>query len=186
MNSVGLLASGIWDDLNQPETPSINYISGWIGTDRAIGKLNLLINTDFIIDNQGVYENTEFDAGGYSGVYQKGDFYPALGNTEAAILAEIYKYSYYDLKIRDVLNGIFASGSAVDWNELTEGDTTIRRSNRNEVAKTYRGLQSDSKDDLKRLVDYYRSNISGPSQITLDVSNNCNIFYSWSKDRIIQ
>ncbi len=169
MNTVGLLASGIWEDLSSPTTPTVIMISGYVGSDRTVGKVNLLIGTQFLVDTTGAYAGTTYDAGGYTGIYQAGDYYPALGNTEAAIFSEVYKQDYYDKKIRDALNGIIdAAGTDIDWTELSEGDTTIRRSNRNEVAKTYRGMQADSRHELQKLVGYYRSNLSGPRQVAGD------------------
>lgn len=187
MNTVGQLASGIWDDLGQPATPSVIYISGWIGSDRGLGKLNVLLGKEFIVDNSGAYAGISYDNGGYSDTYQAGDFYPALGNVEAAIYAEIYKYDFYDKKIRDTLNGIFdATNTSVDWSELSEGDTTIKRSNRSEVAKTYRGMQQDSRSELNKLVGYYRQNQALPSQVTTQepsISSN-RILLSWNRTHV--
>lgn len=172
MNSVGTLASGVWDDMGQPLNPSVSYISGRLGSDRMLGKLNVLLNTSFCIDATGTYSGQSYNAGaGTSGIYDVGDFYPAFGNTEQSIYTEIFKIQYYDTKIRDALNGIFdtsQSGVSIDWSELREGDTTIKRSNRNEVVKTYRGLQNDSSSNLEKLVAFYRSNLGEPSQIIND------------------
>lgn len=182
MNSVGQLASGIWDDLGQPQNPSVTYISGWLGNDRSIGKLNLLLDTEFIIDYAGAYAGQTYDAGGYTGVYQQGDIYVALGNTEAAIYSEIYKQDYYDKKVRDAVNGLLdqgSSGAANDWINLSEGDSTITRTNRSELIKTYRGLQTDSRSDLDKLVGYYKSNQADPRQVTFQVSQNCGVYYNW-------
>ncbi len=166
MNSVGQLASGIWDDLGQPTTPSVTYISGFIGSDRFVGKVNLLLEMEFIVDTTGAYAGQTYDAGGYTGQYIPGDYYPALGNTEAAIFAESYKFDYYDKKIRDALNGIVdADSTNIDWNQIQEADTVIRRSNRNDTAKTYRTMQTDSRAEIQKLVGYYRGNKSLPSQI---------------------
>ena len=187
MNTVGQLSSGIWEDLGQPTTPSAIYISGWIGSDRGLGKLNVLLGREFIVDASGAFAGTTYDAGDSVRTYDAGDFYPALGNVEAAIYAEIYKYDFYDKKIRDTLNGIFdATSAAVDWSELTEGDTTIKRSNRSEVAKTYRGMQQDSRLELNRLVGYYRQNRALPSQVTTQEPSisSSKIFLSWNRSRV--
>jgi len=171
MNTVGQLASGIWEDLDSPVTPSITYISGWISSSRGLGKINLLLDTCFSVDISGLHAGETYNAGyGYSGVYGVGDFYPALGNAEINIYSEIYKADYYDKAIRDSLNGILtnASGAGVDWSELREGDSVIKRSNRSEIAKTYRLLLSDSKADLNALVGYYKQNLAKPRQVAGD------------------
>ena len=170
MNTVGQLASGIWEDLGSPETPSVIYVSGWIGSTRSLGKLNMLLDTCFVVDTAGMHSGESYAFGaGQTGYYDAGDYFPALGNTEQAIVSEIYKADFYDKKIRDTLNGIFeGSGAQVDWSELREGDTTIRRSNRNEVAKVYRGLLNDSRGELNRLVAFYKENLSKPRQVAGD------------------
>lgn len=185
MNSVGQLASGIWEDLGSPTTPTVIAISGWIGSDRAVGKLNVLLGTEFIVDVSGYYNGQYFDAGGYSGQYVPGDYYPAFGNVEAAIFGEIYKFDYYAKKIRDVMNGILEGTAAeVDWSELSEGDTTIRRSNRSEVAKTYRGMQQDSTAELQKLVGYYRENKALPREVTTQEPHFSNrVYLSWNLRR---
>lgn len=182
MNSVGQLASGVWDDLGQPINPSVTYISGWMGSDRGIGKLNAYLNQQFLVDTTGAYAGVSYDAGGYSGIYQPGDFYPAFGNIEAAIYAEVYKADYYEKKIRDSLNGILDGGNdAGDWTALAEGDTKIERSNRSELLKTYRGHLQDTRVELQRLVGYYRQNLSDPRAVDISepsISAN-RIYYSW-------
>lgn len=171
MNTVGQLASGIWVDLNEPQTPSITYISGWIESSRGLGKLNLLLDTCFGVDVSGLHAGETYYAGhGYSGTYGAGDFYPTMGQAEISIYTEVYKADYYDKAIRDAMNGLISvgSGSAVDWNELREGDSVIKRSNRNELAKTYRLLLNDSKAELNRLVGFYKQNLARPRQVAGD------------------
>lgn len=181
MNSVGQLASGIWDDLSQPVNPSVTYISGWISSDRAVGKVNALLDTEYLVDTQGVYSGTMYNAGGYSGVYVPGDYYPALGNVEAAIFAEVYECDYYEKKIRDALNGILEVVDGNDWVNLQDADTKIERINRSEILKTYRGFLQDSRAELQKLVGYYRQNLADPRGVDISepsVSAN-RIYYSW-------
>lgn len=166
MNSVGDLASGIWEDLGEPQTPSVVYISGWVSSSRGLGKLNTLLNTCFCQDSSGIHAGEPYVTCQVTGYYEPGDFYPAMNSEEIAIYTEIYKADYYDKKIRDALNGIIdTSGTNIDWNELREGDSVIKRSNRNEIAKVYRSLLLDSKSELQKLVGYYRGNASNPSQV---------------------
>ena len=166
MNTVGDLASGIWEDLSQPQSPSITYISGWVSSSRGLGKLNTLLNTCFSQDSAGVHAGETYVKNGVEVTYQVGDFYPYMCADEEAIYTEIYKIDYYDKKIRDALNGIIdPSGTNVDWNELREGDSVVKRSNRNETVKSYRGLQQDAKFELQKLIGYYRENKANPSQV---------------------
>ncbi len=137
-----------------------------------MGKLNNVLGTEFIVDTQGVYAGEYYNAGSGSGQYLPGDFYPAFGNTEESIYAEMYKIDYYEKKIRDALNGIMEVSDTVDWIELSEGDTRIRRNNKNEVAKTYRSSQSEARKELQKLIGYYRENRSLPRQVAGDDATN--------------
>lgn len=174
MNDVGYLASGIWEDLGSPETPSVTFISGTIGSSRFVGKLNTLLATNFIVDTLGIhsgeskYQIDNSVTGAYV-AYDVGDYYPVLNSAEQGIAAKLFEIEYYDKKIRDALNGIVDNISGtMDWSELKEGDSSIKRSNRNEVAKTYRGMQTEAKADLQKYVSYYRENGSLPSQVVGD------------------
>ena len=167
MNSVGFLASGIWEDLGAPQNPSITYISGWVGSSRGVGKLNTLLNTCFCVDDEGIHAGETFVSCGVTGEYQAGDFYPALNSAETAIYTEIYKGDYYEKRMRDSLNGIsdsYVSGNMA-WTELREGDSSIKRGSPTEAAKVYRGFLGDSKAELQKLVGYYRSNGANPRQV---------------------
>jgi len=170
MNTVGKLAYGIWQDLDSPTTPSVTFISGWIGAERGVGQLNTLLNLEIIVDEDGVHAGELFVIGDCSGVYEVGDFYPILGNTEKAIYTELYKVDYYQKKVRDSLAGILEGGDSLstDWTSLTEGDTIIRRVNKNEVAKTYRNMSKDSRAYLDNLVSDYNRNTSMPNQVTFE------------------
>lgn len=78
---------------------------------------------------------------------------PELSDEEKDILKEIYFIRYYKKKANDHL------GSAeYDWIEITEGDRTIRRANKTEVAKSYLQLKDNSELRLTQLVDLYKRN----------------------------
>ena len=74
---------------------------------------------------------------------------------------------FYNKKTRDVLRG---TESLTDFISLSEGDTKIQRVNKNELAKTYRGLANDAQEELDKMVSAYNIYQASPSQV-LNCSN---------------
>ena len=106
------IASGYFPHLTGSDlTTQINDTSGWLTV--SFGQLNNLIYSS------------------YSGVD------PSLGLEEESIYTQLYLQSYYTSKAIKVLHNI---DNDADWIRITEGDTTLVRTNKNEVSKSYRGL----------------------------------------------
>ena len=74
----------------------------------------------------------------------------------------MYLYEFYAKKTRQVLRGV---DSSVDFVTLREGDTMITRTNKNELAKTYRGLANDAREEMERLVSSYNIYQAAPVQV---------------------
>lgn len=87
-----------------------------------------------------------------------GSFVPELSDKEKAIYQKIFEIYYLGLQINRNLGA-----SAYDWSELTEADSTIRRVSKNELAKTYRGLQNDARIELVDMINKYRFDKSMPT-----------------------
>lgn len=142
MPSVGGIATEIWDyEFNDHtgvahRTSEIQSISGWLETN--VGQLNTLLYTSF----------------GSGANFQQ---------EESAIFAQLYLKDYYTKEARKTLRNISTASS--DWVRLSEGDTTIVRSNRNEVAKTFRLLAQDATEKIKELTYAYNSYQASPRQV---------------------
>ena len=118
------------------------YISGWLANN--VGMLNTKIYSQYSVDN--------------------GNFIPTgtFQQEERAIYKQLYLYEFYTKKTRQVLRGV---DSSVDFVTLREGDTMITRTNKNELAKTYRGLANDARDEMEKLVTSYNIYRSAPVQV---------------------
>ena len=118
------------------------YISGWLGNN--IGLLNTKIFSQYSVDGS--------------------NFVPtgAFKHEERAIYKQMYLYEFYTKKTRQVLRGI---DSSVDFVTLREGDSMITRTNKNELAKTYRGLANDAREEIERLVTSYNIYQACPVQV---------------------
>lgn len=140
--SVGEFASGVWEELGSPASPSIYSISGWF--ENHIGKLNILLDSCYTVCS--------------------GIFSPPLGNTESSLLRNIYEVDYFQQQTYKAINGIM-DGTVPDWSRLTEADSTIVRSNRSELIKTFKALKKEAQMEVDKLVGYYKENLSTPIQV---------------------
>lgn len=118
------------------------FISGWLANN--VGQLNTKLYTNFSVES--------------------GNFIPtgSFKQEERAIYKQLYLYEFYTKKTRQVLRGV---DSGVDFITLREGDTMITRTNKNELAKTYRGLANDAREEMERLVNSYNIYQAAPLQV---------------------
>ena len=118
------------------------FISGWLNSN--IGLLNTKLFTEFSVED--------------------GNFVPtgAFRQEERSIYKQMYLYEFYTKKTRQVLRGV---DSSVDFLSLREGDTMITRTNKNELAKTYRSLANDAREELEKLVSSYNIYQAAPVQV---------------------
>jgi hypothetical protein len=81
-----------------------------------------------------------------------------------AIHKEIYLYNYYQKQSRNALRGIIAS-SGDNVLSVKDSENQVTFVNKNEVSKVYRGLASDSKINIDKLVAQYNIYESEPRQV---------------------
>jgi hypothetical protein len=118
------------------------YISGWLANN--VGQLNNKIFRSYTVESGNFLPSGEFL------------------QEERAIYKQMYLYEFYTKKTRQVLRGI---DSSVDYITLREGDSMITRTNKNEIAKTYRSLANDARDELDKLVAAYNIYSASPVQV---------------------
>ena len=149
---VSTIATGIYRDEFDSDTgyQSISKISGWL--ENNVGLLNTQIYTAF--SGSGVTD-------GDTAIQATGEFL----YEESDIFKQLYLVEYYKKKTRSVLKGI---DSSVDFITLRDGDSTITRTNKNEIAKTYRGLANDAQARLDALTAKYNIYGAAPVQVAGD------------------
>ena len=118
------------------------YISGWLANN--VGLLNTKIYSQYSV------QDSNFEPTG------------TFRQEERSIYKQMYLYEFYTKKTRQVLRGV---DSSVDFVTLREGDTMITRTNKNELAKTYRGLANDAREEMERLVSSYNIYQAAPVQV---------------------
>ena len=141
MADIGQIATNIYDSEFDDEPTQlkrefkIQSISGWLESN--LGQFNNLTYSSFATTGNFKLE-------------------------EENILSHLYLKDYYTRQARVVLN-MGATGT-MDWTRLTEGDTTIVRSNKVDLARTYRGLAKDAGESLEKLIFSYNSYQAMPRQ----------------------
>lgn len=142
MSSIGDLATSIYQTefYSNNEDNSLTIISGWL--ENNLGELNNLLYTSFSGSD------------------------PDLGNEEKAIFSELYMYHYYRRQARAALRGVVTESSNIL--SLQEGDSQITFTNKNEVAKSFRGLANDSMEKVKSLAQKYNSYEAAPQSVRVD------------------
>ena len=125
---------------------TLAQVSGWF--ENNIGELNTLLFTSF---------SGKGEAGKDTHV-----FHPTMGLEESGIYKKLYLKHFYQKKARNVLKGI---DSSVDFVTLREGDSMITRTNKNEIAKVYRGFAKDATEELEKAVYAYNFYQAAPRQV---------------------
>jgi len=149
---VSTIATGIYNDEFDSDTgyATLSSISGWLANN--VGLLNTILYR-------------AFSGSGSATEYPDDTVLMPSGNfrfEEADIYKQVYLNNYYTKKARAVLKGI---DSSVDFISLREGDSMITRTNKNEIAKTYRGFAKDAEERLELLVAKYNIYDAAPVQV---------------------
>ena len=141
------LASGIVETEFDSDTgiATVAAVSGWLYEN--LGKLNTYIYTDFTGNTaNGTYGQIDIEA--------------------QNILKELYLNNYYNKEARNALRGIVSSSVSGDnVLSLKDGESAVTFVNRNEVSKVYRGLASDSMDNIVRMAGQYNIYQAQPRQL---------------------
>lgn len=138
--NISTLASGIFEDLGQPDDINIGYVSGWLTTN--VGRLNNLISTSF------------------SGA--DGDITPELTQETSDIFKLIFLDAYYT---RCAAKN--SRAAAVDTViEIEDDGSKIRKTSKNETTKAFVQLIKENKQMLQNLVQNYLIDQTPPIQAT--------------------
>jgi len=124
------------------EENSVQSIHAWL--EENLGQLNILINTSYCLEGS------------------------ELGLEESAIYRELYLYNYYSKRARMASRGIMSNCSGTSTGDITsisDGESRVTFTNKNEVTKVLRGLSKDAKENMDDLVHKYNMYQSEPRQI---------------------
>jgi len=149
-NDFEILANSVFVNEFDSDTnmATLSQISGWF--ENNVGVLNTAIFTSFSgsgatsTDEVRIVPNNSFRL------------------EESGIFKQLYLKHFYAKKARNVLKGI---DSSVDFITLREGDSMITRTNKNEIAKTYRAMAKDVTEELEKSVYAYNFYQATPRQV---------------------
>jgi len=151
--------NGVYYDLGEPSNYQPARLWAWFLDSANLGKLNNLIGTQL---SGECLKNINGAATGYR-------INPLLSNDQLAIYKMLFDYEYYKNEARQMAQSSMSVGN--DWTSLREGDSSITRINKNEVAKNFRSLAKDAKEDLDKSVKSYLKYNAVPDQIVGDDIN---------------
>jgi hypothetical protein len=152
----------VYEEIGEDAGYSHEYLAYWFAGNYNLGRLNTLIDTC------------------YSGSYVTGQYgemlnytiTPEIGFEELAIYQKIFELDFYAKQARNALRGVAGYGGGNDWISLSEGDSSITRINRNEVAKNYKSLASDTREEVNKMVQSYLKFRTTPQQVVGDDTFN--------------
>lgn len=164
---------GVYTELDEPESFSIAKISAWFLDNANVGKLNNLIGTQI----SGVAYKDQY------GVVTGYDLIPNPNNDQLAIYKMMFDFEYFKNQARFATSSSLVEGE--DWVSLGEGDSRVQRINKNEIAKNYRALARDIKQDLDKAVKMYLKYNSVPDQIVGDDTEGVYYYYTQEYNRTL-
>jgi len=126
------IADEIYRELDEQSDLSIPSIAFWLQTN--IGQLNLKT--------------------GLSVTVSLGELSETLSDEAAAIYKALFKIHYLKRKINQNLGAAAYSSIA----EVKEGNRTVKRTNKNDIAKSYLAMKESEERELNRLVAAYKQN----------------------------
>lgn len=116
-----------------------SYIEAWLNAN--LGQLNTRINTSY----SG--SNAELDL------------------ESQAIYKEMYMSNYYRKQSNNALRGLVGNSNGSDILNMRDGNSSVTFTNKNEVAKVYKGLAEESDKKLEKLCHNYNMYQSHPLQL---------------------
>jgi hypothetical protein len=144
------VADEVYRELGEPADISIASVAYWLRTN--LGKLNVLINKPYLIDNTTLE------------IYSSEEPKDPFGINEKGIFKKIYTVYYYERLFRNAL-GAASTDSLID---ISQNGFSARKINKNELAKTYSELKKQADAELKVLTDKYELNEVHPLQVAGD------------------
>jgi len=146
------IATQLYSEIGDPTDTSIAAVAYWLRTN--VGELN-----------NHLYENFSVDDATSNGDYEIKDEDSVEININAiSILKKMYIIHRYGVLLRSQLSLI----NTDTFLEVRQDDTSVRRMNKNDIAKNISQIKSEEYHTLQHLINAYRVNKSTPLQIAGD------------------
>ncbi len=135
------VADEIFRELGEPDDITIPTVSFWLTSN--VGSFSGLLNTDIIIVNS--------------------EFSPELTNEQKDIYKNVYTIYYWTRQV----NKNLGAAAYDSFSQIKEGDRTVIRTNKNEIAKSFTTLMRAAKDDLDKKLLLYRQRIQNTDVVSM-------------------
>jgi|TARA_Y100001963_G_scaffold159882_1_gene265959 hypothetical protein len=145
------IADEVFRELGEPTTLSIPAISFWLRAN--VGQLNNYIHTEYEINSSDL-EIAIID----------GTTVTEIGEEEKAILKKMYFIHFYDQKLRSHMTTMDTDTVLA----VRDGDSSVTKINRNEVARSIASVKSQEYSELMRMIQSYTGTKAKPSQVAGD------------------
>lgn len=143
------IAQEIFMDLNEPSDLSVAAISYWVRAN--VGKLNSMIFENFAL-------NQNFE------IVDTSDSNKEINIDAVAILKKMYLVHRYSVIIRSKLTDLDSD----DVVEVQDQDSKVKRIDKNQLIKTISAEKKQEEDELRYLINAYRTKSSDPKQVVGD------------------
>ena len=166
MNDLGSLATDIVTYHFPSDTGRfpVGFVSGWLET--RIGALNGITHEEFSIDETGAFTPC------------------GLFPVEKDIFKTLYEIYYYDTAARESLRGIIWDDNVADSITMVkEGDSTVQKTSKHQISRTYTELSKMAQENLKDLVFQYNRSKASPIQVAGEDSSSFNFPWDSSYNR---
>lgn len=134
--------NNVSSDLGDRDDYSPFYLIGWFLDPANLGQLNNQIDACYEI---ALYKS---NAGKVTGM----GIEPPLTSQEQSIYKANFDTFFYNREAKMALSGAY---NLAAWTTLKEGDSTITRVNRSELARTYQIFRKDAQENVNHLVKQY-------------------------------
>lgn len=132
----------VYSDLGERADYAEPYLTSWFLDPSNLGTLNAQIDMDY---QPIVYRSARGLVTGFS-------IEPEMTSMELAIYKANFDTFFYGREAKFALAGSYGTQA---WTSLREGDSTITRVNRSELARTFNIMQKDAKKACSDLVKEY-------------------------------
>lgn len=154
------IANQIYFNAGSPTYTSIPAISFWIRS--KVGTINTLLYEDFSVVTSPTATNSQGQSLSQWQIYDgNGNQIPELA---VAVFQQLYRLYDLEIQIRNTMNSLSSDSTIL----VDDNGSRIKRTDKNEIAKTLIVLRKDEIKILNDLITAYRCGSSCPSQIAGD------------------
>lgn len=149
-------------DFTGDQTSGFTGIYSGLSGDFITG--NYATSGGFITDSSGIPLTGDMGEyiSGFSGlVLNPIGFTPDISGIDKAIYKALFNVAYWQRGVSSSLG----AASYDTWTEIREFDSSVKRINKNELAKTYSSLLKNAQDDLKYIIYQYQKIKALPRQV---------------------